>query len=505
VFAPVYALRSHEDWGVGGYTELSRLSQWVAGLGGSFVGTLPLLPCFLDDPFDPSPYMPVSRLCWNEVYVDPPRTAESTGGAMGSPELGAELEFLRAQRLVDYRRVSALKRHVLSEFAERAYNQHARRAELERFLAEHPHVEQYARFRATRELWQRPWREWPGNRREVETGITEATAATFRYYAYAQWMADEQLREAAARGARLYLDLPLGVHPDGYDAWRYREAFADSVSVGAPPDPLAPAGQDWKFAPLHPGAVREDGYAYVRASLRHHLDVAGMLRIDHVMALHRLFWIPRGMPPSDGVYVRYPAEELYAVLILEAHRSDGVVVGEDLGTVPTSVRNAMQRHGLWRTYVLPFEIDQHRGLRPPSEQSVAALNTHDTPTFAAFWNGADVAHREQLGLVDATGAQRDRLIRSAVRDTLERALRGEGHIRGDGARAALDACLAYLGGSAARCVLFSLEDLWLETDPQNVPGTRDEYPNWRRRMRYDLDEAMQMAEVRSTLERLARA
>ncbi|MDR5683263.1 MAG: 4-alpha-glucanotransferase [Armatimonadota bacterium] len=502
LFAPLYALRSVEDWGIGGYTELSRLGRQVTGRGGAAVGTLPLLPCFLDDPFEPSPYMPVSRLCWNEAYVDPVRAAAMVGiDVPSSPDLRAQQESVRAAALVDYRRVGALKRRVLGEIAAHICDRPRQRAVLERFLASHPHVADYARFRTACERWRRPWRAWSGAAR----ADADVSDGTFRYYACAQWMADAQLREAAGTGVRLYMDLPLGVHPDGYDAWRYRRAFAEGVSVGAPPDPLAPQGQDWGFAPPHPFAVREDGYAYLRACLRHHFQVARMLRVDHVMGLHRLFWIPRGMPPSEGVYVRYPAEELYAVLALEAHRSGAVLVGEDLGTLLSSVRSAMRRRGLWRMYVLPFEIDAQRGVRPPPQMCVASLDTHDTPTFAAFWAGADIVERRRLGLIDEAQAERARSERSAVRRALQRTLREEGYLRGGDARAVLAACLSYLAASAARCVLVSLEDLWLETEPQNVPGTRDEYPNWRRRLRCDLDEAMGMAQVHEALELLARA
>jgi 4-alpha-glucanotransferase len=232
-----------------------------------------------------------------------------------------------------------------------------------------------------------------------------------------------------------------------------------------------------------------------------------MLRIDHVMGLHRLFWIPRGMPASEGVYVRYPADELYAVLLLEAQRHGAVVVGEDLGTVPRAVRETMRRRGLWQMYVLPFEVDADRPPRTPAALSVASLNTHDTPPFAAFWSGIDIAQRCRLGLLDPAQAARERSARSATVGALRRFLRETGALGTDELHDVLRACLVYLGRSASRCVLVGLEDLWLETEPQNVPGTSSEYPNWRRRMRCDLDTLMaspQVAEVLGDLSRIRR-
>lgn len=502
-FAPVYALRSGERWGIGGYTELGRLAAWAHDTGAAVVGTLPLLPCFLDEPFEPSPYMPISRLCWNEAYIDPQRAAAASGvsDVFSMFETEPDRDELDAATLVDHRRAYAVKRRILTLMAKRTYEDPQRRGALERCLGDRPHLVEYARFRAAHERFRRPWREWPEKGRGLTAGGDVGEAA--RYYAYAQWVADAQVREAAGAGASLYLDLPLGVHPDGYDAWRYRDVFADGVSAGAPPDPLGSSGQDWGFAPLHPAWARSDGYAYLRACLRHHFQVAGMLRIDHVMGLHRLFWIPRGMPASEGVYVRYPADELYAVLLLEAHRHGAVVVGEDLGTVPGAVRETMRRRGLWQMYVLPFEVDADRP-RPPAALSVASLSTHDTPPFAAFWSGGDIAQRHRLGLLDAAQAARERSARSATIGTLRRFLRGTGALDTDELHDVLRACLVYLGRSASRFVLVGLEDLLLETEPQNVPGTWSEYPNWRRRMRCDLDTLMVLPRVAELLAELTR-
>src|SRR3990172_6909058 len=228
-------------------------------------------------------------------------------------------------------------------------------------VAGHPEVEDYARFRATGERQRAPWPSW--SRPLCDGVLTEGDydERARRYHLYVQWVAREQIRvlseHSRRAGVNLYLDLPLGVHPHSYDVWREREAFVLGVSGGAPPDVVFTQGQDWGFPPLHPEAIREQGYRYVIAYLRHQLQHTTLLRIDHVMGLHRLFWIPKGLEARDGVCVRYPAEELYAIFCLESHRHRASIVGENLGTVPAYVNSAMARHNLHRMYVLQYELD----------------------------------------------------------------------------------------------------------------------------------------------------
>jgi len=354
---------------------------------------------------------------------------------------------------------------------------------LHRFAEDHPMVENYARFRATCEKQGISWRSWPQPLRDGALNEGDYDEEVRRYHLYVQWLAHEQIQalsgEAQKKGLRLYLDLPLGVHPDGFDVWHERSLFAPDVSVGAPPDAVFTRGQNWNFPPLHPEKIREQGYRYAIAYLRHHLKHGGILRIDHVMGLHRLFWIPNGVEPGQGVYVRYHNEELYAILALESHRHQAILVGEDLGTVPPEVRPTMRRHGLHRMYVLQYEVvtNHQRALRPIPHNCVASLNTHDMPTFASFWQGLD------------------------SRDAVVTFLRDKGWIREPVADtgAILRACLSFLSASQARVLLVNLEDLWLETRPQNIPGTWKEYPNWQRKARYNLEELCQMPQVTDTL------
>lgn len=505
VFLPLYALHSQNGWGAD-FSGLARLMAWVHDLGGGLVATLPLLPVFLDGPFDPSPYAPVSRLLWNEFYVDVTEVP-SARAVMASAEFQQELKALQAMPLVDYKRQMALKRRVLEQGASVCFQEDSARQELVRFAQQHPVAEEYARFRAACQRQGAPWRQWPQGLREGRIAQGEYDESAWRYYLYAQWLAHRQVEAlsdlARRRGSGLYLDLPLGVHPDGYDAWKYQSLFVPGMSAGAPPDAFFTRGQDWRFQPLHPQRLREEGYRYFIDYVRHHLRYAGVLRIDHVMGLHRLFWVPEGLEPAQGAYVRYPAEELYAILSLESHRHRAWVVGENLGTVPGYVNAAMARHGLSRMYVAQFELstEPRRALHPVPRGAVASFNTHDMPPFAAFWQGLDIADRRDMGLIDEDEAKKQRAWLVMARNALETFLREKGWLSANasGPYDVLRACLSYLGASQARAVLVNLEDLWLETKPQNVPGTTTQRQNWQRKARYALETFMQLPEVVAAL------
>lgn len=513
VFIPLYALHSQKSRGGGGFSALGALVDWVTELGGGVVATLPLLAAFLDEPFDLSPYAPASRLFWNEFYADVTQIPElkrcpAAQALLESTEAQREIEALRSLSLVDYRRQMALRRRMLEELARCFFaGTSERHASFQRFVEEHPAVEDYARFRAAGERLRAPWPVWPQPLRDGVLKEGDYDEEARRYHLYVQWSAHEQLKALSEKvrqqGPGLYLDLPLGVHLYGYDVWRERDRFAIDVSGGAPPDAVFTQGQDWGFPPLHPEKIREQGYRYIIAYLRHHLRHAGLLRIDHVMGLHRLFWVPKGLEPGEGVYVRYPAEELYAILSLESHRHKSWIVGENLGTVPSYVNSTMARHRVHRMYVVQYELpsEPRRSLRAVPSDSVASLNTHDMPPFAAFWRGLDIKDRLELELLDEAGVQLERQNRLTHKETLVSFLQRKGWLEGSSSdvQAVLRAGLAYLASSPARVVLVNLEDLWLETLPQNVPGTGEERPNWRRKARYAFETFCQRPQVLDTL------
>jgi 4-alpha-glucanotransferase len=522
VFLPLYALHTDRSWGVGDLSDLGDLMAWSGELGAGFVATLPLTAAFLRDPIvEPSPYAPASRLFWNEIYVDlagaaEPQRSPEARALMASPDWGREVARLRTTPTIDYERVMALKRKVFDVAAGEAFTPGGRPlGDLRAFVAQCPMVEDYARFRAAGERHGTWWGAWPSAERNGRLPAQGGNPSAFRAHLFAQWLAERQLSALAdrsrsqSRRAGLYVDLPLGVHPAGYDVWREREAFALDASVGAPPDPFFAGGQDWGFPPLHPDHIRTQGYRYVRDYLATACRHATAVRVDHVMGLHRQYWIPRGLSADQGVYVRYPVEELYAVLTLEAHRGGAAVVGEDLGTVPGEVRRAMGRHGVLRSHVVELELrpDPSAALPRPPRDSAASINTHDLPMSAAYWRGLDIHLWRSLGWLTKAEAGQARTDRRRIREALESYLRSNGWMEPGGrpsARNALRGVLRHLAAGPARMVVVNLEDLWGETRPQNVPGTGWELPNWRRRAQHPLESFRRLRGVVGTLEEVAR-
>ncbi|MFC2010593.1 4-alpha-glucanotransferase [Chloroflexota bacterium] len=518
VFLPLYALHRQKSWGSGDFSDLEELINWVSGVGGQVVATLPLLATFTDSDGEFSPYMPVSRLMWNEFYLDPNRVPElqecpSVQTLLESPPFQNEIKALRSLSLVDYKRQMALKQEALKELCRFLFaGASGRLEELHRFAEMNPAVDDYARFRATVEKQGAPWRSWPERLKEGDLKSTDFDEENRRYHLYVQWLAHQQMdsvsEKAKEKGIRLYLDLPVGIHPDGYDMWREREVFIPGASVGAPPDSFYARGQNWGSPPLHPERIREWGYQYLIAYLRHHLRHAGILRIDHVMGLHRLFCIPDGMGAIQGVYLHYRADELYAILALESHRHKAVIVGEDLGTVPPYVRPSMNKHGFYRMYVLPYELASIRaqGLSPVPRNSVVSLNTHDMYPFSAFWTGLDIKERQGLGLLDDQSARQERKARRDILKILSTFLSRKGWLQesSDDTYSALEACLSFLANSRSQVMLINLENLWLETQPQNVPSTKREHPNWQRKTLHSFEEFCQMPRVVDTLQNIDR-
>lgn len=484
----VFALRDGPDLGVGHLGHLRSLGAWLGGFGARFVATLPLLPVFLDEPFDPSPYSPVSRRHWNEALLEPTTAVETRRNPTDA--------------LIDWHRVGqAVPQYFRARVGELPDRE---RGALDAFLESKPDVVGYARFRAAMAR--------DGSPRAAEAGAV-VDPDTERAFAYAQWEARRQLADLdsdlAARDVALLLDLPVGTHAAGYDVWEAPANYVRGVSVGAPPDDFNPHGQNWGFPPPDYEDCAGDGYAGLRACLDHHMEHAGALRIDHIMGLRRLYCVPDGASAVEGVYVASPAEELWALVSAASHRHRCRVVGEDLGTVPRATRAAIARHGALRTWVAQFEVGSDEpGVRPP-RRCVASLSTHDTPTFAAWWTGADIDVRASLGHLDDAGARRLRVERAQLRAVVTETLAPpHGPVpRDDPAETdnVFDAIVGAIGGSPAAIVLLALEELWDELDPQNVPGTSDERPNWRRRHRLGLEEFTRDPEVIARLAHLDRA
>jgi 4-alpha-glucanotransferase len=297
---------------------------------------------------------------------------------------------------------------------------------------------------------------------------------------------------ARDRDCGLYLDFPLGSNAHGFDVWHEERLFVRAAAIGAPPDLAYSTGQNWGFRPPHPDEFRRDGYRHFAACLRQQMQVASVLRLDHVMGLHRMYWVPDGFPPDQGVYVSNHAEELYAVLAIESQRSGCEVVGEDLGTVPATVRSTMKRTGVKRLFVLQRQL-AHLLENPPGEiypEMVASINTHDMHPFAAFWSGADIEEKLDLGVIPAVNRERELQRREEGRRALLAYLTRNGFLAEgeEEVKTILRATLEWLAGSRASIVLLNLEDLWLETVAQNVPTTTFQRPNWRPRLKRSLEQ-----------------
>jgi len=539
----LYAVRSERNWGIGDFSDLIVLLEQWAARGASVVGLNPLHALFLDRPGHASPYSPSSRLFLNVLYLDVERiedmqACEAARALVRSPGFQAELQRLRGEELVDYPAVAALKLRVLSLLHESFRARHtqasdARLAAFHRFRAEGgEELARHALWEALQERMAREqpqawgWPAWPEGYRRPDAG----EAARFRaeradrieFFEYLQWQADLQLGAVAARAEALglevglYGDLAVSIDRGGSDAWAHQDLYALEASIGAPPDAFNMKGQNWGLPPPIPVRLREHAYAPFIAMLRRNMRHMGALRIDHVMALMRLYWIAPGGDARNGAYVHYPLEDLLGLLALESQRHRCMVVGEDLGTVPEALRSALDEIGVLSYRLLLFERDAAGYFRPPSaypERALVAASTHDLPTLAGFWEGRDVMLRESLGLFPSEEARREEVVaRAEARARLLLLLEREGLLP-EGATAdpqslpemtpALARALhALLARTPCKLMVVQMEDVLGMPEQANLPGTTDEHPNWRRRLELSLERWPQDERFSGLCERL---
>jgi 4-alpha-glucanotransferase len=519
IAAQLYLLRSATDWGIGDFGDLRSLVELAAAQGADVIGLNPLHAMFTDNPEHASPYSPSSRLLLNILNIDVMAITEllhcsDTRELIVSERFRADLEACRAGRMVDYAKVTDLKLTVLERLFDhcRTATDQTRWQAFKAFRREQGDVlERNCLFLALREHFagrdpaQADWHAWPEEYRDPASPAVSAFAEENRqrldFLLWLQWVADQQLGAAAAAAAArgmvigLYRDLAVGADRAGAETWADAAAVVSGAQVGAPPDIYNPAGQDWGLPPFHPHALREEGYRsfidLIRANMRH----AGGLRIDHVMGLQHLYWVPQGQKPSAGAYVRYPMEDMVGILALESHRQHCLVVGEDLGTVPEGFRERMAEANILSYRVLFFEQDGATGdFLPPDAYphlALAVVGSHDLPTLRGWWEGRDIDLKARLGLYpEPEEAGRQREARERDRTALLRALRCE-HLLPEGEpdiRALVRAAHAFLARSPSLLAMAQIDDLTDEADPVNVPSTSDEHPNWRRRLSLTLEE-----------------
>ena len=533
----LYSLRSDRNWGIGDFQDLATVIQWAgAQLGAAVIGLNPLHALRNAMPYHISPYSPVSRLFLNELYLDVEqveecRTAPEVRDRLADPSFRAQLEAARKSELVDYRAVASAKRAVLN-LCYRAFlrdNFEGTEPELKPTTARgrnfYDYVRQegeplthYALFLALEEerrFIQSPstvWTDWPDSFRAPTSAAVGAFMRRHmkqvRFFQYLQWLAAEQMRALVRKTAEagmaigLYHDLALGSDRAGADGWRFQEVLALQADCGAPPDPIGPEGQNWGFAPADPIRLRANGYQYFIELLRGNLRYGGAIRIDHVMGLFRLFWIPRGLPASAGTYVHYPAEDLLAILALESVRAKALVIGEDLGTVPDWVRERLGSAGVLSYRVFYFERWASGAWKPPASyptQSLAVVTTHDLPPLGGYWEGADIETRATLGLFPSDEARVAMLAeREREKAGILAALKSEGLLpSGTPDDPALVSTMTeqlaqaihrYLARTPAWIVLANVEDVIGTLAQTNVPGTIDQHPNWSRRLSVTVEE-----------------
>lgn len=496
----LYSLPSRR-WGAGSYGDLPDFARAAAAEGAHFIGLNPLHALFPAEPGHFGPYSPSSRAFLNTFYIDP-----AAAPGFNGPEGGGE----PLPELVDYRAVDARKRPVLEtlwqEFQTHAESDEARRFAAFQEAGGEP-LQRHALFEALHEhflkqdraLWS--WRDWPEPYRRPDSPeigeFYRGNQDRMRFFVWLQFLADDQLG-AAARAAReagmelgLYQDLAVGVDPSGAAAWADQDLIRATVAVGAPPDQLNPAGQNWGLAPYDPEALADEGYEPfvrdVRAAMRH----AGAMRLDHVMALQRLFWIPRGAAATDGVYIRYPRDALLSIVALESQRQTCAVVGEDLGTVPEGFGAAMASRNVLTYKVLYFERGADGEPKAPWDyprNALATVTTHDLPTLRGAFQCRDIELMHSLGLYpsqeieDSIREDRQRLLASLRRVFAQGGLLAEDDEDPDALAAA---AYAYLARTQSLLLAVAVEDLAGMAEQPNLPGTVEEHPNWRRRLPTD--------------------
>jgi 4-alpha-glucanotransferase len=493
----LYAVRSRRSWGLGDLADLAELAVWSgADLGADFVLVNPLHAAEPVGRMEPSPYLPTTRRFVNPVYIrveDVPEVAYMPAAERQLLEWQAEsAQATNASGALDRDAVWAAKRSAL-ETLSLLPRTLARDRGFEQFRAEQGQgLVDFATWCALAEAHGPRWTEWPPDLQdpasEAVRAEQERLGARVEFYCWLQWVADEQLaaaqRRALASGMRLGVvhDMAVGVHPEGADAWSLGSALARDVTVGAPPDAFNQQGQDWSQPPWRPDRLAELGYAPYRDMLRTVLRHAGGLRVDHVLGLFRLWWVPAGSGPDAGTYVRYDHEALVGILVLEAHRAGALVVGEDLGVVEPWVRDYLRERGVFGTSILWFEKDDEgQPLEPESwrELCLATVATHDLPPTSGYLAGEHIALRERLGLL-TRAPEEERALDEADRARVLGLLRERGLLReGSTEREVVEALHRFLTWTPARLLGVSLADAVGDRRAVNQPGTHEEYPNWR--------------------------
>ncbi|MBD1389567.1 4-alpha-glucanotransferase [Neiella sp. HB171785] len=539
----LYCLRSTRNWGVGDFTDLEFLIQQIGEKGGDFVGLNPIHALYPSNPESASPYSPSSRRWLNIIYIDVTATpeyaaCEAAKALVESDAFKHRLELLREAQWVDYTGVMEAKLEafdlVFETFKEQELRRNTKRARAFRefvkaggeSLLEQASFDALQREFCSQGMNAWGWPAWP---EEYQDFSNEAVAKFIKkekskveYFAYLQFVADEQLKSAnqvavdAGMKLGIYRDLAVGVSEGSTELWANKSLYLQGASVGAPPDILGPLGQNWGLPPIEPETARQQAYQPFIDLFRSNMRHCGALRIDHVMALLRLWWIPAGETADKGAYVYYPIDDLLAILALESIRNECLIIGEDLGTVPDGIFETLQENGVYSYRVFFFERSKEDGgFYSPQHypvQAMATLTTHDMPTLKGFWQCDDLLLGKELGLY-----RDEEVLRSLYADRHESKQRILDSLHGMGSIpqsvstdvnwVAMTKELNYgmqlhLAAGSSALLALQLED-WIEMDkPVNVPGTSSEYPNWRRKLSRNLEEIFADTDIANLLAEL---
>ncbi|MEH0389139.1 4-alpha-glucanotransferase [Vibrio mimicus] len=539
----LYTLRTQHNWGMGDFGDLKQLVADIASRGGDFVGLNPIHALFPANPEGASPYSPSSRRWLNILYIDVSSVPEFALSAeaqqkVGSPEFQQRLQKVRDAHWVNYSEVAELKMSVLpllfAEFKKRHLDKHSDRAHAflnfveqggESLLHQAAFDALHAQLHAEdASVW--GWPVFPEKYRRFDSAAVQKfideQKDLVHLYMYLQWIADAQIHEAQSLAEEkgmavgLYRDLAVGVADSGSETWADQGNLLQDVSIGAPPDVLGPLGQNWGLPPLNPQVLQATAYdAYIKL-LRANMKHCGALRIDHVLGLLRLWWIPKGENATKGAYIYYPVKDMLAILALESHRHQCSVIGEDLGTVPDEIVELLRDAGVHSYKVFFFETSKEDGgyVSPAhyAEQSMAALCTHDMPTLRGFWHCDDLKMGREIGLYpdeeQLQGLFDDRLkSKQGILDSVAWHGYLPAGVGRDATQVPMDSYLSealqlHVAAGSSALLSVQLED-WLEMDkPVNIPGTVNEYPNWRRKLSMNLDEIFAREEVNRIAARL---
>lgn len=513
IAAQLYEIRSERNWGIGDFADLATLCETAAKAGADFVGLNPLHALFMAEPTRCSPFSPSSREFLNPIYI----AVDHVAGFDARMVDEKKLRRLRKPTFVDYDGVARVKLDVLrSIWRERSgVDDEAQAGFIEKASAA---LQRHALFEALSEHMVAAghgsgWTRWPADYAQPYSPAVQAFAREHSdrvaFHAWLQWLAREQLAEAAERakaaGMRigLYLDFAVGEAPDGSATWGSPGLAVAGVNVGAPPDVFSANGQDWGLTPLSPAKLSDDGFASYSTLMNAAMLDAGALRIDHAMSLQQLFWIPQGALPADGGFVLYPTGGMLGALAEASETNRTLVIGEDLGHVPEGFRGTMANANILSYRILYFERDGQRFVRPRAwpSLSIACLSTHDLPTLAGWWRGSDVALRLEHGLIEPDQAARqtrartferremlDAFSRNAVMSRrAERTLADSDHVEDASYETLAVAAHRFIARTNSRLACMRLADAVGEAHPTNLPGTSDGYPNWRRKLDVPLE------------------